>query len=60
MSVTRDREPVDVDHCEFKIVVTRYIVHDDRCLTWIHPQDHRQDHPRKRLARPRDWRKVKA
>ena len=65
MSLTRDREPVEVE-CVGCVpprywLVTRYIIHHDESLTWILPADviANDPSPRKQWARRGHWRKVK-
>jgi hypothetical protein len=64
MSLKADREPVEVDWLTGTafptLRVTRYVVHANGWLTWIHPFDvPNSSRPIKRRSRPSDWRKMK-
>lgn len=63
MSLKRDREPVEVklwgsDNWIQTVRTTRYIIHKDGTLSWIHPL-YRTELPPRFASRVR-WRKVKA
>lgn len=65
MSLTRDREPVEVlrywsGKREFVAArPTRYVIHKDGWLSWVHPSCHGNPPLRPRVTALSNWRKVK-